>query len=277
VVAYNRQTQRIRVVYGLGFECLQIFYAIAQARAAFLLLIVLQDLGKFLVMNKYSFATVPKPEFDVQTGFLESFFKGDTGDWDIKVCPLDPLDSAPLKWVTSRLGELNRDEVPLHLSRERYGVVLPSYWSAERDRKSMVLDYSTMKFVCARWNQPEFTERRERNRLISCIDRGSTFHPPLKRSIHSEYSATFAFCMGLRHRYSTSVFFLLANEFLPLQSPSLDIYLLAYSLAGGQNQRTPLGPKLESFAPFNNGLSHLQQNAFPWGSSSASTPAGQVK
>ncbi len=151
-------------------------------------------------MKNYSFTNVPKPRFDVQSGFLESFFKGNTCDWEIKVCPLDPLDSAPLKWVTSRVGELNRDEVPLHDSRERYGVALPSYWSAERDQKSMVLDYSTMKFVCARWNQPEFTERRERNRLISSIDRGSIFHPPLKRSIHSEYSATYAFCMGLRHR-----------------------------------------------------------------------------
>ncbi|KAK3271706.1 hypothetical protein CYMTET_19964 [Cymbomonas tetramitiformis] len=63
-------------------------------------------------MKNYSFTNVPKPRFDVQSGFLESFFKGDTSDWKIQVAPFDPLDSAPSKWVTSRVGELNRDETP---------------------------------------------------------------------------------------------------------------------------------------------------------------------
>ena len=154
--------------------------------------------------NACRFSCISKPLFDATNGFMESFYKGDTWDWNITVCPLDPLDSAPSKWVTSRLGVLKSDEVPLHNSRERYGVALPNYWSTKRDQKTVVLDYSSMNFVCARWNQPEFQEARERNRVISCIDMGVNFHPPLKRSIHSEYSAVYAYCMGLRHRYRRS-------------------------------------------------------------------------
>lgn len=147
------------------------------------------------------FARVPKPDFDKDNGFMESFFKGNSSSWNITVCPLDPLDTAPSKWVSSRAGELDKDVVPLHNSRERYGVILPSYFSSDRNQKSLILDYSTMEVVCARWNQVEFQESRERNRLISMIHKGSTFHPPLKRSLHSEYSATYAYCLGLRHRY----------------------------------------------------------------------------